>query len=124
MLAADERAEMLAEGERLLHGHGIAAEFVPTALGGRLDRVDALARVLRPVFRRDATLGLGFGVTSVLAATNVWFGGRPEQRERTARLLLAGGRVAVAHQGSGRGGDFVRSSLTADRTADGYTCAG
>ncbi|RAJ39638.1 alkylation response protein AidB-like acyl-CoA dehydrogenase [Kitasatospora sp. SolWspMP-SS2h] len=124
VLAADERAEMLAEGERLLHGHGIAAEFVPTALGGRLDRVDALARVLRPVFRRDATLGLGFGATSVLAAANVWFGGRPEQRERTARLLLAGGRVAVAHQGSGRGGDFVRSSLTADRTADGYTLRG
>jgi hypothetical protein len=55
--AADERREMLPAGEWLLDEHGLNADFVPASLGGRFAQADRLARPLRPVFRRDCTLG-------------------------------------------------------------------
>lgn len=88
LLAADDRSELLPSAEDALTGFGLNHEFVPVELGGRLARVDTLARVLRPVFRRDASLALGYGVTSFLAAVAVWAAGTPEQRRWTADLLM------------------------------------
>jgi alkylation response protein AidB-like acyl-CoA dehydrogenase len=113
VLAADERRELIGEAEQMLTEFGLNAEFVPTRLGGRLDRVDALGRVLRGVFRRDASLGLGYGVTSLLAAVGVWAGGSTAQRHWTAELLLRGGRLAVAFHELAHGNDFVRNEFTA-----------
>ncbi|MEV4441666.1 acyl-CoA dehydrogenase, partial [Streptomyces sp. NPDC049577] len=79
----------------------------------RLDRADTLARVLRSVFRRDASLGLGYGVTSFLAAVAVWAAGTPAQRRRTADLLLGGGRLAIAYHELAHGNDFVRNEFAA-----------
>ncbi|MDI6407484.1 acyl-CoA dehydrogenase [Streptomyces albus] len=119
LLAADERGELLAEAEEMLTGFGLNAEFVPRALGGRLERVDTLGRVLRTVFRRDASLGLGYGVTSFLAAVAVWAAGTPEQRRRVADLLLGGGRLAIAYHELAHGNDFVRNEFRATPLADG-----
>ncbi|WP_331754675.1 hypothetical protein OHA19_44005 (plasmid) [Streptomyces sp. NBC_00012] len=44
--------------EVLLERFGLNAECVPVADGGRLTRADLLAKVLRPVFRRDVALGI------------------------------------------------------------------
>ena len=86
VLASDERAEMLAEGERLLDGYCLNAEFVPAEYGGRFTRVDRLAEVLRAVWRRDSCLGLGYGFSSFLAAINIWTAGDERQRRAAARL--------------------------------------
>jgi hypothetical protein len=59
LLAADERGELIPEAERALDGFGLNAEFVPRELGGRLDRVDNLARVLRPGSRRNTGRSAG-----------------------------------------------------------------
>src|SRR5581483_5261538 len=64
VLAADDHWEVLGEGEALLDDFGMGAEFVPAWLGGRLDRLDTLGRILRPVFRRDPSLGFGYGLAS------------------------------------------------------------
>lgn len=77
LLAADERGVLLAEAEEALAAFRLNAEFVPTELGGRLDRIDTLGRVLRGVFRRDASLGLGYGATTFLAAIAIWAAGTP-----------------------------------------------
>jgi alkylation response protein AidB-like acyl-CoA dehydrogenase len=111
ILEADERGEMLAAGEAALDRHGLNAEFVPTELGGRLSAVDGLVRALRPVMRRDATLGLGYGLTSFMAAVNVWTAGSDEQREHVARTLLSGAKVAVAYHELDHGNDFTRNEL-------------
>lgn len=113
VLAADERAERFAAGERLLEEWGLNAEFVPRDLGGRLDGLDELVRRLRPVFRRDAALGLGYGITSFMAAVNVWLGGSDEQRRSLAGTLLAGGRAAVAYHELDHGNDLLRNELQA-----------
>ncbi|MGW7367620.1 acyl-CoA dehydrogenase family protein [Streptomyces sp. NPDC054841] len=119
VLAADERGELLPEGERALRAYGLGAEFVPTALGGRFDRADHLARLMRTVFRRDCALGVGHGITSFIAALPVWADGSAEQRGRAAELLLGGGRIAAAYTELAHGSDFSRISLAARPSPDG-----
>lgn len=94
-LRADDRGTLLPAGERLLDAYGLGAELVPVELGGRLDRADRLAALLRPLFRRDAALALGHGAGSPAGALAVWSAGSPEQRARAAAVLLSGGRIAA-----------------------------
>jgi hypothetical protein len=64
LLEADRAAVPFAEGEAVLDDFGLNAEFVPRELGGRLDGIDTLVRVMRPVFRRDVGLAMGYGMTT------------------------------------------------------------
>ncbi|KUO20101.1 hypothetical protein AQJ91_16060 [Streptomyces dysideae] len=123
-LAADAQQRLLPAAERLLDAFGLNAEFVPRELGGRLDRLDALGRVLRAVFRRDAALGLGYGLTSYLAAVVVWAHGTPGQQRETAELLLAGGRMACVYPEPPQGNDFLRNRLTAVPDGDVHLLSG
>ncbi|MEU1231239.1 acyl-CoA dehydrogenase [Streptomyces sp. NPDC005828] len=116
-VAADARGEPLAAAERLLERYGLNAEFVPRDLGGRLTGLDTLARVTRVVFRRDAALGLGHGITSFLAAVVVWAAGSPEQRRTVARLLLTGRHLVSAYPELAAGSSFLSNELTATATA-------
>ncbi|MCA2211347.1 acyl-CoA dehydrogenase family protein [Jidongwangia harbinensis] len=113
VLAADERAELCAEGRRLLHRAGFTAEFVPAALGGRLARLDELVAAARTVCRRDPTLALGHGLGSFLAAATVWTSGTADQRRRVAALVLAGGTVATVCPDLAHGDDPYRGTVTA-----------
>ncbi|MGX7671963.1 acyl-CoA dehydrogenase family protein [Plantactinospora sp. DSM 117369] len=124
LLAADERGELLADGERALDGYGLNAEFVPRALGGRFDRADRLAQVLRAVFRRDTTLGVGYGVTTFIAATPVWTSGTAEQRRWMADLLLRHGKASAGYNELAHGTDFGRAELRADRAGDHFVVTG
>jgi alkylation response protein AidB-like acyl-CoA dehydrogenase len=117
VLAADERGELLAAGERALDAYGLAAEYVPVHLGGRLDSVERLAGVLRAVYRRDPCLGLGHGASALMAAANVWTAGSPAQQRATAELLLANGKLACAYHELAHGNDLGRAEFAA--TADG-----
>ncbi|MGW4160624.1 acyl-CoA dehydrogenase family protein [Streptomyces sp. NPDC004788] len=116
-VAADSRGKPLTAAGRLLERYGLNAEFVPRDLGGRLTGLDTLARVMRVVFRRDAALGLGHGITSFLAAVVVWAAGSPEQRRTVARLLLTGRPLVSAYPELAAGSSFLSNELTA--TADG-----
>lgn len=125
LLEADEAGEISAAGERVLDDAVLNADFVPRAHGGRLERIDTLVRVMRQVFRRDVTLGLGYGVTSFMAGVNVWTAGSSEQRERLARIMLGGGKVSVAYHELAHGNDFVRNEFEAlDAPGGGYLLRG
>ncbi|MGA5168235.1 MULTISPECIES: hypothetical protein [Streptomyces] len=112
LLAADAAGEVLPEAERVLDAYGLNAEFVPAPLGGRLERMDVLGRLLRPVFRRDASLGFGYGLNCFFAATPVWTAGDDAQRRLAARILLDGRRMAVARHEVAHGNDFVSDEFT------------
>ncbi|MFD9443887.1 acyl-CoA dehydrogenase family protein [Streptomyces sp. NPDC060006] len=118
-VAADTAGEMPPSAEGVLDTHTLNAEFVPEALGGRLRRMDELGRLLRPVFRRDASLGFGYGLNCFFAATPVWTAGDAQQRRLAASLLLGGERIAVARHGVAHGNDFVRDEFTASAAPDG-----
>ncbi|WP_434597759.1 acyl-CoA dehydrogenase family protein [Streptomyces sp. A5-4] len=125
LLEADEAGELSETGERLLDGLVLNADFVPRALGGRLERIDTLVRVMRQVFRRDISLGLGYGVTTFMASVNIWTTGTDEQRKRLAGLLLDNGKVSVAYHELAHGNDFVRNEFEAlPRDGGGYLLNG
>lgn len=124
IVAADERAELAAGAEALLDDFGLGAEFVPRELGGRLVEVDALVRRLRPIFRRDAALGLGYGVTSFMAGLNVWLGGSEVHRKSLAELLLGGRKVAVGYHELARGNDLTANEFTARRDGESLVLRG
>jgi len=117
IMQADENREFPSQGEEVLDRWGLNAEFVPRQLGGRFSTVDQLIDSIRPLFRRDASLGLGYGVTSLMAAVNIWAGGSEKQQRRMSRLLLAGEKVAVAYHELAHGNDFVRNELRATVSA-------
>ncbi|MFE5093329.1 acyl-CoA dehydrogenase [Streptomyces sp. NPDC056638] len=119
ILAADERAEMFADGERALDAYGLGAEFVPTQYGGRLTRLDELVEIMRSVYRRDPCLGLGYGASSFIASVNVWTAGSEEQRRRVADLLLRNRKVAVAYHELAHGNDMVGTEFEALPGPDG-----
>lgn len=119
LLEADEAGELSEAGEKALDALVLNAEFVPVAHGGRLERIDSLVRILRQVFRRDVTLGLGYGVTSFMASVNVWTAGDERQRGRLAEILLGGGRASVAYHELAHGNDFVRNEFEARPQDDG-----
>lgn len=114
VLDADERGVFPAAAEAILDDFGVNAEFVPQALGGRLRSIDELARTLRPVFRRDMTLGVGYGISSFMAATNVWTAGSTEQQRALAATLLANEKASVCYHELARGNDFARNEFRAD----------
>ncbi|MFC9458052.1 acyl-CoA dehydrogenase [Streptomyces sp. NPDC058430] len=124
LLAADAAGAVLPEAEQVLDAFGLNAEFVPADVGGRLERMDLLGRLLRPVFRRDASLGFGYGLNCFFAATPVWTAGDDAQRRLAARLLLSGRRLAVARHEVAHGNDFVRDEFTARAVPDGLVIDG
>jgi alkylation response protein AidB-like acyl-CoA dehydrogenase len=115
VLDADERHEMLTDGERLLDRFGMNAEFVPVAYGGRFTRADRLAQLQRTLWRRDPCLGLGYGFSSFVAWASIWACGDEDQRHRAAGLLLDNGRIAAAFRELGHGDDFANAGCTARR---------
>ncbi|MFK8849740.1 acyl-CoA dehydrogenase family protein [Streptomyces sp. Ac-502] len=121
---ADAGRRLLPAAEALLDGFRLQAEIVPEELGGRLGRLDVLARVLRAVFRRDAALGLACGTGPYLAAAAVWAGGSARQRHRTADLLLSGGRMACAYPQPAEGNAFLHNGFTASPDGAGYLLDG
>ncbi|MEU8994356.1 acyl-CoA dehydrogenase family protein [Streptomyces caniferus] len=124
LLAADSAGEALAAAEAVLDAFALDAEFVPERYGGRLARMDVLGRVLRPVFRRDASLGFGYGLNCFFAAVPVWTGGQDDQCALAARLLLEGRRIAVARHEVAHGNAFVREEFSAEPVAEGFRLNG
>ncbi|THA54615.1 acyl-CoA dehydrogenase [Streptomyces sp. A1136] len=119
LVAADRAAERFTPGEELLDEHRVFAEFVPVSLGGRLASYEDLVAVMRPVFRRDVGLGMGYGVMSWMAASDVWMAGTEHQRTQLAGLLLDGGKAAIAQHETAHSNDYVRSQVSARPGPDG-----
>ncbi|MGC5225267.1 acyl-CoA dehydrogenase [Micromonospora sp. DT81.3] len=114
-IAADDDARrMNTFAEGVLDAWGAAAEFVPAALGGRWTDTSAMVTRLRPIFRRDPAVGLGYGLTTLMAAVNVWIGGDEEQQADLAMRLLRGERIATAFHELDHGNDLLHNECTAD----------
>ncbi|MGW2332240.1 acyl-CoA dehydrogenase [Streptomyces sp. NPDC001700] len=124
ILAADERAEMFAEGERALDAYGLNAEFVPPQYGGRLTRLDELIEIMRSVYRRDPCLGLGYGVSSFIASVNMWTAGSEEHCRQVAGMLLGNRKVSVAYHELAHGNDMAGTEFEAMPGPDGFLLNG
>ncbi|MGW3150090.1 acyl-CoA dehydrogenase [Streptomyces sp. NPDC001177] len=119
LLEADRDAVRSEAGEGALDRFGMHREYVPVELGGRLESMDTLVRVMRPVFRRDVGLGMGYGAMSFMAAADVWMAGTEGQQADLARQMLGGSRAAIAQLETAHSNDYVRSQVAARRGAGG-----
>ncbi|WP_028648144.1 acyl-CoA dehydrogenase [Nocardiopsis sp. CNT312] len=119
LLEADEADLMFAAGERALDDFGLNAEFVPSEYGGRLRGLDTFIGIMRAVYRRDPSLGLGYGFSSFIAGVNVWSAGDEDQCREAASLLLSGQRIAAAYHELAHGNDFAGTDCAAVRDASG-----
>ncbi|MFD5712991.1 acyl-CoA dehydrogenase [Streptomyces pharetrae] len=124
LCAADALGEPPEPTEALLTETGLAAEFVPARSGGLLTRADLLVTALRPLFRRDLALGLGFGLSSLSATAPVWAAGTTRQRQATADLLLRGGRAAAVRHEPAHANALARGELTAAPYRGGWVLDG
>lgn len=123
IVAADARNCLVEEAEELLDSWGFFEEFVPQSRGGRWQSTENLVRRLLPIFRRDPALGLGHGVTSLMAGNVAWVGGNEAARHRVAARLLAGERIAIALTEFDHGNDLLRNEFTAESVDDGTAWA-
>jgi len=112
--ASDDRQGFDPQVESLLTAWGFGAEFVPCRYGGRWGSTEDLVRRLLPVFRRDPALGLGQGVTSLMAAANVWVADEGPLHQELANRLLNGERVAVGFHEFDHGNDLLRNESKAE----------
>lgn len=99
------------EGEEILMSWGANDEFVPRSLGGRWGSTRELVERLMPVFRRDPSLALSFGLTSLMSGVNVWTAGSPEQKAKVAKTLLNKGRIAIGFHELAHGNDFLHNEF-------------
>jgi alkylation response protein AidB-like acyl-CoA dehydrogenase len=124
LLEADEAGEVSFAGERALDGFGLAAEMTPVGWGGRYERLDVLTVMLRQVFRRDASLGVGLGLMTFMAAVPVWAVGSEKQQRQVTDLLLGGGRMTNAYHEVAHSNDLLRDEYTARPTPGGFLVDG
>jgi alkylation response protein AidB-like acyl-CoA dehydrogenase len=124
ILEADQRGELVEVAESALDGWGFAAEFVPASLGGRWVSSEDLVRRILPVFRRDPALGLGQGVTTLMAAVNVWVAGDPRVTQRVAEALIGGQRIATGFHELAHGNDLLSNECAATLGPRGWTITG
>ncbi|ANJ26299.1 acyl-CoA dehydrogenase [Agromyces aureus] len=115
----DDARRLSSTAESLLDEWHAAAEFVPASLGGRWVSTEDLVRRWRPIFRRDPALGLGYGLTTLMASLNVWVAGHEAQRREVAARLLRGERIAVGFHELDHGNDLLSNACSAQPDGDG-----
>ncbi|MCX4692904.1 acyl-CoA dehydrogenase family protein [Streptomyces sp. NBC_01408] len=114
----DEAEEFPAAAYRLLHEAGVPAQYVPCRHGGELRGLDGLMAVVRTVARRDLTVAIAHGKTS-LGAMPLWVAGSPAQAAGLAAEILAGAEVCWGLTEAGSGSDLLAGRLTARPHARG-----
>ncbi|WP_245678199.1 acyl-CoA dehydrogenase [Nocardia acidivorans] len=124
IIAADEQERLCPGSEELLDQLGFSALYVPTQHGGQFGYLPDLVRDLRPVFSRDCSLGLGYGVTTLMAAVNVWAAGDSDQQASVAKRIMGGEKISVAYHELAHGNDFTANELSATGNGTGYRLTG
>lgn len=102
----------------------LGARLVPAGLGGSLTGVDALARIVRPVFRRDVGAGMSLAAVPFAGALPVWTAGSTEQRSRLADLLLRGRGISARHHARSIRYAFSPRGLRVRRSGGGFVLDG
>jgi alkylation response protein AidB-like acyl-CoA dehydrogenase len=113
VIALDEFSKFPVEQANLLFKLGIQKYFVPSESGGYLESFEELSYIFRSIFRRDITLGLGFGVTTFMAVIHIYLFGSAELKKRITNIILNGNTISVAYHEKEHGSDLMDNELNA-----------
>ena len=116
-----DETEALPESEyAALDAWGLNKYFVPALLGGGLCDLDEMMLLMRSLFSRDAGMGLGYGVSTFIAALPIWHSGNAQLRERVAATVLQGGAVSALFHERTHGNDVLSNESSAVRDGSSY----
>ncbi|MDA8120381.1 MAG: acyl-CoA dehydrogenase [Gammaproteobacteria bacterium] len=124
LLAHDETATLNEAAEAKLDAMGVSSMLVGDEGDGIPASMPKLMGLLRTVCGKDLGFGLGYMITTFMAATNVWQAGSAVQRRRLSDWLRAGRRVSIAYHELAHGNDMLGNALYATRTEGGYLLNG
>ena len=124
LLADDEAMRLNEPAKRLLDEAGVPLHLIPVAEGGQLSNMQNLMLVLRAVCAKDMSFGLGYILTTFMAATNLWIAGNPIQRDMFSSLLRQGKKIAIAYHELAHGNDLNANELTAQVVQGGFILNG
>lgn len=112
-LSLDEASLFPGQQAEVLNSLRVNHYFVPLEWGGKLASFESCMAIFRSVFRRDVTLGLGYGVTSFMAALPVFLYGSEDLKKRASALLLSGQTLSLAYYEGDHGNDVLGNQLEA-----------
>ncbi|KWN79893.1 hypothetical protein WM23_22340 [Burkholderia ubonensis] len=97
--------------------------YVPTAWGGRLERVDELAHLIRLMARRDLSVAIAHAKT-ILGAIGIWMAADARHAPVVAKKILRGESIALALTERAHGSDISASMVNAVETDGEYRLNG
>lgn len=124
ILMLDEAAILNESAEEELDNIGIPSLLATDENGQPALDMPSLMTMLRRLCARDLGLGLGYILTSFMAATNVWVAGSGEQKAQCNALLASKKKIAIAYHELDHGNDFAGNQLTARPVSGGYLLQG
>jgi alkylation response protein AidB-like acyl-CoA dehydrogenase len=125
VVALDEADQFPDDMAMTLTDWGLYQYFVPSQYGGRLVNFDEFMLLFQTIYRRDPTLGLGYGLTTFMAAVVVWVAGSQEQKSRLSDIIMLRKKpVSVAYHETAHGNDFLNIDCHATRDDRGFLIQG
>lgn len=124
ILALDEAAQTNYPAEAALDALGMMSALATDENGLPVALMPELMALLRTLSQRDLALGLGYILTTFMAATNVWVAGSAEQKQQCNDLLADGKKISIAYHELDHGNDFGSNQLTAEPVPGGYLLNG
>jgi alkylation response protein AidB-like acyl-CoA dehydrogenase len=102
----DDASRVNPEAARILEAWGVSSELVPVSLGGRWASTSSLVSRLRPIFRRDPSVGYEIALGSLNAAVSIWIAGDENLKSTYSRLLRGNGSIVSGADWENESGGF------------------
>lgn len=119
LINLDEQSKFPKKQADILTLLGLNHYYVPVELGGSLQSFEAFVSIFKSLYRRDLSLGLGYGSTTFLAAVHIYLAGHPLLKKRAAELVLSGQTLSVCYHEKEHGNDLLSNTTKAMCNEDG-----
>lgn len=124
-LALDEASQFPALQADFLTDLELQKYYVPSFLGGKLRSFEEFTHLFKSIYRRDATLGLGYGATTFMGSIQAFIAGSISLKKRVADIILNGATISVAYHEKDHGNDLLGNTANAIiQENDSYTITG
>jgi len=124
ILSLDEKSVFPEQQADFLYKLGLADYFIPVNLGGKLQSFEEFISLWRSIFRRDATLGLGFGLTTFMAAVSGIYFGSDEIKKQIVKTIKNQKSISVAYHEEDHGNDLLHAEVFGEVTSDAIKLTG
>lgn len=112
-LKLDEEEKFPSSQADYLTSLNFQKNFLPCELGGFLSSFEELGYLFRCIYRRDITLGLGYGSTTFMAAVHILIAGSSLLKTKLSKVILNGSTISVGYHEKPHGNDLLNNEVFA-----------